>query len=133
MLVREGFRYQIIFNSKIYVADFGNFKRGLFEHEIDTKRVNSGFRVCFFNNCIEKNQNKTHFEEGMCMHFILSGPHTSLHICNHIHYKKLQYNFPKMRVGGQRPFRFFPKIHPDPSLTPNEKFNPFKGWLFSIH
>ena len=49
---------------------------GLFEHEIDTKRVNSGFRVCLFNNCIEKNQNKTHFEEGMCMHFILSGPHT---------------------------------------------------------
>ena len=84
----------------------------------------------FFNNCIEKNQNKTHFEEGssshqsmgrvrvpklvnfrkgskwpltptphpssewslslkiMCMHFILSGPHTSLHICTHIHYKK---------------------------------------------
>ena len=28
------------------------------------KRVISGFRVCFFNNCIEKNQNKTHFEEG---------------------------------------------------------------------
>ena len=28
------------------------------------KIVISGFRVCFFNNCIEKNQNKTHFEEG---------------------------------------------------------------------
>ena len=27
-------------------------------------RVISGFRVCFFNNCIEKNQNKTHFEGG---------------------------------------------------------------------
>ena len=39
--------------------------------------------------------------EIMCTHFILSGPHTSLHICNHIHYKKkLQYNFPKMRGGG---------------------------------
>ena len=24
------------------------------------KRVISGFRVCFFNNCIERNQNKTH-------------------------------------------------------------------------
>ena len=35
------------------------------------KRVISGFRVCFFNNCIEKNQNKTHFEEG-------SSSHTSL-------------------------------------------------------
>ena len=39
--------------------------------------------------------------EIMCMHFILSGPPTSLHICNHIHYKKkLQHNFPKMRGGG---------------------------------
>ena len=28
------------------------------------KIVISGFRVYFFNNCIEKNQNKTHFEEG---------------------------------------------------------------------
>ena len=48
------------------------------------KRVIAGFRVCFFNNCIENNQNKTHFEEGMCMcmHFILSGPHphTSLNL-----------------------------------------------------
>ena len=26
--------------------------------------------------------------------------------------KKLQHNFPKMRVGGQRPFGTFPKIHP---------------------
>ena len=119
------------------------------------KRVISGFRVCFFNNCIEKNQNKTHFEEGssshtslrdglwyknrwisgkvqngswpppapqngpylwkscaLCMHFILSGIHTSLHICNHIHYKKLQYHFPKMRGVAQRPFGIFPKIHP---------------------
>ena len=36
-----------------------------------------------------------------CMHFILSGHHTSLKICNHInHIKKLQHNFPKMRVEG---------------------------------
>ena len=26
--------------------------------------------------------------EIMCMHFILSSPHTSSHICNHINYKK---------------------------------------------
>ena len=26
--------------------------------------------------------------EIMCMHFILSDPHTYMHICNHIHYKK---------------------------------------------
>ena len=31
------------------------------------------------------------------MHFILYGPHTSLHTFNHIHYKKLQYDFPKMK------------------------------------
>ena len=35
------------------------------------KIVILGFRVCFFNNCIEKNQNKTHFEGG-------SSSHTSL-------------------------------------------------------
>ena len=54
--------------------------------------------------------------EIMCMHFILSGNHTSLHIC--IAYyatisimKKLQHNFPKMK-GGRRPFGILPKIHP---------------------
>ena len=44
----------VIFNPKIYVADFGNFKYTvLFYHEITYKIVISGFRVCFFNNCIE--------------------------------------------------------------------------------
>ena len=87
----------VIFNPRIFVADLGNFKQGFLIMKL-IQIVISGFRVCFFNNCIEKNQNKTHFEEGMCMHFILSGPHASLHICNHIHYKKkLQHNFPKMR------------------------------------
>ena len=75
-----------IFSQKFMLQILGT---GPFEHEIDTKRVNAGFRVCFFNNCFEKNQNKIHIGEGMCMHFILSGPHTSLHICNHIHYKKI--------------------------------------------
>ena len=55
---------EVIFNQKIYVADFGNFKQGFLSMKF---RV----RVCFFNNCIEKNQNKTHFEEG-------SSSHTSL-------------------------------------------------------
>ena len=36
---------------------------GLFEHEIDTKDLIQS-RVCFFSNCIEKNQKQTHFEEG---------------------------------------------------------------------
>ena len=34
------------------------------------KIVISGFRVCFFNNCIEKNQNKTNIEEGSSSHTI---------------------------------------------------------------
>ena len=48
------------------------------------------------------------------MHFIISGHHTSLHMFDHIHYKKLQHDFPKMRMGvggGQRPFGIFQKIH----------------------
>ena len=36
--------------------------------------------------------------------------------------KNPQYDFPKMRGGGQRPFGTFPKIHPfwsgDASLSP---------------
>ena len=39
--------------------------------------------------------------EIMCMHLILSGHHTSLHICNHICHKKLQYNFPKWWGGSK--------------------------------
>ena len=70
MWQREGSGYQNL------CCRFWELYTGLFELEIVTKRVNSGFWVCFYNNCIEKNQNKTHCDEGMCMHFILSGPHT---------------------------------------------------------
>ena len=52
------------------------------------------------------------FLEIMCMHFILSGPHTSLHICNHIHYKNCNKIIQKWGRVGQRPFGIFPKIHP---------------------
>ena len=45
----------VIFNSKIYIADFGNFKQGLLGMELIKRRVTSGFRVCFFNNCIDIN------------------------------------------------------------------------------
>ena len=62
---REG-----IFNPKKYVADFGNFKQGFMSMKLIQ---NSKYRVqgIFFNNCVEKNQNRTHFEEG-------SSSHTSL-------------------------------------------------------
>ena len=57
----------IIFNPKIYIAGFENFKHGFLSMKFIQKR---NFRVqgMFFNNCIEKNQNKTHFEEGSSSH-----------------------------------------------------------------
>ena len=38
----------VIFNPKIYVADFGNFKAGLFEYEIYTKEKFHGSGYVFF-------------------------------------------------------------------------------------
>ena len=57
----------------------------------------SGFRVCFFNNCIEKNQNKTHFEEGTSesLYYLAIIPPRIYATISVI--KKLQHNFPKMR------------------------------------
>ena len=54
----------VIFNPKIYVAGFGNFKQEFLSMKLIQK---SNFRVqgMFFNNCIEENQNKIHFEEGL--------------------------------------------------------------------
>ena len=37
----------VIFNPKIYVADFGNFKQGLLSMKLIQGEI-SGFRVCFF-------------------------------------------------------------------------------------
>ena len=65
----EGSRYQmrwifgkvpkrgrgVIFNPKIYIAVFGNFKQGFLSKKLIKRRVISGFRVCFFNNCIDIN------------------------------------------------------------------------------
>ena len=42
--------------------------------------------------------------EIMCMHFILSSPHTSSHICNHINYKKNCNIFSKNEVAGPRKY-----------------------------
>ena len=55
----------VIFNPKIYVADFGNFKQGFMSMKLIQI---SNYRVqgIFFNNCTEKNKKKTHFEEGSC-------------------------------------------------------------------
>ena len=53
----------VIFNPKIDVAVFGNFKQGF--SIIKLIQLVIGFRVCFFNNCIEKNQNKTHLKKAL--------------------------------------------------------------------
>ena len=42
----------VIFNPKIYVADFGNFKQGFLSMKLIQKRVNSGFMVCFFSRIV---------------------------------------------------------------------------------
>ena len=57
----------VIFNRKIHIADFGNFKRGFLIMKLIQ---NSNFRVqgMFSNNCIEKNKNETHLEEGSSSH-----------------------------------------------------------------
>ena len=60
----------VIFNPKIYVVDFGNFKQAILNMKL-IRKSNFSVQGMFFNNCIEKNQNKTHFEEG-------SSSHTSL-------------------------------------------------------
>ena len=74
------------------------------------KRVNSGFRVCFFKQlCWEKSEWSLSLEI-MCMHFILSSHHVFLYMCNYICHRNLPYDFPKMR-GGRRSFGIFPKIH----------------------
>ena len=39
--------------------------------------------------------------EIMCMRFILSGPRTSLHIFNHINYKKFATKFSENEGGGR--------------------------------
>ena len=47
---------------KFILQIFGTLSRAFWARNW-FKRVISGFRVCCFNNCIEKNQNQTHFEK----------------------------------------------------------------------
>ena len=43
----------VIFNPKIYIADFGNFKRGFLSMKFVKRKVISGY--VFFINCIDIN------------------------------------------------------------------------------
>ena len=45
----------VIFNPRIYIADFGNFKQGFLSVKLIKRRIILGFRVCFFNNCNDIN------------------------------------------------------------------------------
>ena len=107
----------IIFNLKIYIADFGNFKQGF----LSVKLIqNSNFRVQGVPYCMN-------FRKGSKRQLTLTPPLRMVPISgNHVHafhtiwpsyllatisiIKNLQYNFPNMR-GGQRPSGIFPKIH----------------------
>ena len=40
----------VIFNPKIYIVNFGNFKQGFLNMKLIKKRVISVLGVCFFNN-----------------------------------------------------------------------------------
>ena len=82
-----------IFNPKIYVADFGNFKQGFLSMKLIKRRVISGFRVCFFNNCIDINW----------YYLILTDVIWPMPPCINATIsiiRILQYNFQKMRGGG---------------------------------
>ena len=99
---RKSSRGGVIFNPKTYVADFGNFKQGFLIMKL-VQHTNIRVQGMFFNKCIEKNQNKTHLEEGMCLHsafHTIQPSYLLAYICNHICNKKLQYNFPKIRGWG---------------------------------
>ena len=47
-----------------------------------------------------------------CISYVSYGPRTSLHIFDHIHYKKIATQFSKNEWEGLILFQFFPKIHP---------------------
>ena len=84
--------------------------------EVETEIGNGRNLFALNKGGIKKTKWKSLMEFSMkerCMHFIPSGPRSSLHLFDYIHYKNLQHNFPKMRGGGvQRPFGTFPKINP---------------------
>ena len=46
---------RVIFNPKIYVAGFGNFKQGLLSMKLIKKKSNFSVQSMFFNNCIDIN------------------------------------------------------------------------------
>ena len=92
----------VIFNPKIYVADFGNFTQGFLIQ-------NSNFRVQGI--LTPTPQNGPHlWKSCACISYYC--PCTSLHILNHNHYKKfaLYVIFQKWGGGIEGRFEFFRKF-----------------------
>ena len=89
----------VIFNPKIYVAHFGNFKQGFVIMKLIQIESNLRVQRMFFEQLYwEKSKQDTFWRR----HFwipILSGPHTSWHMCNYIHYKKFATYFSKNEGG----------------------------------
>ena len=98
----------IIFNSTIYIADFGSFKQSFLSMKLIKRRVISGFRVCF--STIVLILTDTMWPMPPCINatiFII---------------KNLRYNFPKMRGRGFKcRLEFFKKIHPIWQRDPSHK------------
>ena len=69
---------------------------------------NSNFRVqgMFFQQLYWEKSKQDTLWRGHFWIPILSGHHTSTHICNQIRHKKLQYNLPKMRRGSKAVWNF---------------------------
>ena len=82
----------------------------------------------FFNNCIEKNQNKTHFEEGTSksLYYLTIIPLRIYATISVI--KKLQYNFPKMGgVKGRLEF-FLKFMRFGSGILPEDSFD----WAWNL-
>ena len=102
----------VIFNSKIYIADFGSFEQGFLSIEL-IQTSNFRVQVCFFQQLYWEKSEWSLSLIIMCRHFILFSHPISSHICNHIWHKKIcNIIFQKWGGGGQRPFGIFPKNNP---------------------
>ena len=80
-----------IFNPKIYVADFGNFKQGFLIMKL-IQNINFRVQGILFSTIVLRKIKQDTLSGRHFWISILSGHHTSSHICNHIQ-KKLIMTF----------------------------------------
>ena len=91
------------FQSQNLSCRFGNFKQGFLSMKLIKRRVISGFRVCFVNNCIDINWYQLMLTD-INWYYLA---YASLYKCDHIQYRKLQHNFSKLRGGVKGRLDFF--------------------------